>query len=136
MTADDDALTGIHAVAEQLGVTPRTLRLYEDKGLIHPVRVGNNRAYGHRDIVRMRLILRGKRLGFSLREIQEFLDLYAETDQKEQMRTLAARCRSRIDTLNLQRQALDQTVAELEELEKTALAHLDERRGGVAQRPA
>lgn len=131
MTADDDALTGIHAVAEQLGVTPRTLRLYEDKGLIHPVRVGNNRAYGHRDIVRMRLILRGKRLGFSLREIQEFLDLYAEPDQKEQMRTLAARCRSRIDTLNLQRQALDQTVAELEELERTALAHLDDRRGGV-----
>ncbi len=120
----DQELHGIHAVADTLGITPRTLRLYEDKGLIHPVRVGNNRAYSHRDIVRMRLILRGKRLGFTLREIQQFLDLYSsDTGNDEQMRTLAARCRSRIDALNLQRQALEQTVAELEELEQTALAH-------------
>lgn len=123
--AGGQELTGIHAVAETLGVTPRTLRLYEDKGLIHPVRVGNNRAYSHRDIVRMRLILRGKRLGFTLREIQEFLDLYSSAPGKdEQMRTLAQRCRSRIDALNLQRQALEQTVMELEELEQTALANM------------
>ncbi len=123
--AMDGELSGIHAVADTLGITPRTLRLYEDKGLIHPVRVGNNRAYSHRDIVRMRLILRGKRLGFSLREIQEFLDLYSsDAGNDEQMRTLAEGCRTRIDALNLQRQALEQTVAELEELEQTARANL------------
>ena len=123
--AMDGELSGIHAVADTLGITPRTLRLYEDKGLIHPVRVGNNRAYSHRDIVRMRLILRGKRLGFTLREIQEFLDLYSsDAGNDEQMHALADRCRTRIDALNLQRQALEQTVAELEELEQTARANL------------
>ncbi|MEP9401930.1 MerR family DNA-binding transcriptional regulator [Sphingomonas sp. VNH70] len=125
MAADDGELTGIHAVAERLGVTPRTLRLYEDRGLIQPVRIGNNRAYGRRDIARVQLILRGKRLGFTLREIQEFLDLYdAEPGQAEQMRRLAERCRERIEELTVQRRVLDETLAELEEIERSALARL------------
>ncbi|WP_425475245.1 MerR family transcriptional regulator [Sphingomonas silueang] len=125
LAADDGELTGIHAVAERLGVTPRTLRLYEDRGLIQPVRIGNNRAYGRRDIARVQLILRGKRLGFTLREIQEFLDLYdAEPGQAEQMRRLAERCRERIEELTVQRRVLDETLAELEEIERSALARL------------
>lgn len=125
LTIDEPELTGIEAVARQLGVTPRTLRLYEDRGLIQPVRVGNNRAYGRRDMGRMQLILRGKRLGFSLREIEEFLDLYyADPRHSEQMRRLAERCRERITELDLQRQAIDQTKAELEEIEREALGRL------------
>ncbi|HZV10701.1 MAG TPA: MerR family transcriptional regulator, partial [Novosphingobium sp.] len=65
-------MSGIQDVAAQLGVSHRTLRFYEDKGLIEPARVGNTRIYARRDIARMQLILRGKRLGFSIREIKDF----------------------------------------------------------------
>ena len=71
------------------GSRPRTLRFYEDKGLIEPRRVGTTRVYTRREVGRMQLILRGKRLGFSLRDIQEFLDLYdADPQHVEQMRRL------------------------------------------------
>ena len=61
-------------LAEQLGTTPRALRFYEDKGLVSPRRAGTTRIYTHRDRGRLALILRGKRLGFTLREIRERLD--------------------------------------------------------------
>lgn len=73
----------------------------------------------------MQLILRGKRLGFTLRDIEEFLDLYdADPQHAEQMRRLATRCRERIDELEAQREALDQTVQELKTMERQALAAL------------
>ena len=76
-------------VARTLGVSARTLRFYEDKGLIEPCRIGTTRIYTRRDVARMRLILRGKRLGFSLRDIEEFLGLYDSDPQHvEQMRAL------------------------------------------------
>jgi DNA-binding transcriptional MerR regulator len=112
-------LRGIKDVGVQLGVTPRTLRFYEDKGLIDPQRVGSTRIYSRRDVGRMQLILRGKRLGFSLREIKEFLDLY-DVDPKhvEQMRRLAERVRERLANLEQQRIALDETIVELCEIER------------------
>jgi len=73
---DWDRLTGIQQVATELGISTRTLRFYEDKGLIEPRRVGTMRIYTRREVGRMQLILRGKRLGFTLRDIQTFLDLY------------------------------------------------------------
>jgi DNA-binding transcriptional MerR regulator len=83
---------GIQEVASALGVTPRTLRFYEDNGLISPQRVGSTRVYTRRDVGRMQLILRGKKLGFTIREIREFLDLY-DTDpgHREQMEHLVTR---------------------------------------------
>lgn len=125
MSVDEQELRGIQDVATALDVTPRTLRFYEDRGLIQPRRVGTTRVYTRRDVARMRLILRGKRLGFSLREIEEFLDLYdADPQHVGQMRRLAERCRERIDELAAQRTAIDQTLGELATIEREALARI------------
>lgn len=121
----DRTRQGIQEVAEQLGITHRTLRFYEDKGLIAPERVGSTRIYSRRDVGRMQLILRGKRLGFSLREIQQFLDLYdADPDHAEQMERLADRVRERLADLEKQRIAIDETIRELRKIEKEARARL------------
>ena len=119
--SDEEELRGIQDVANSLGVTTRTLRFYEDRGLIEPRRVGTARVYSKRETGRMQLILRGKRLGFSLREIEEFLRLYdADPQHVEQMRVLAERCRERIDELRQQMTALIQTIEELETIEREA----------------
>jgi DNA-binding transcriptional MerR regulator len=123
--ADWGRLTGIQQVATELGISTRTLRFYEDKGLIEPRRVGTMRIYTRREIGRMQLILRGKRLGFSLRDIQTFLDLYdADPQHVEQMRALADRVGERIAELEQHRVAIDQTLAELRQIEREALARV------------
>lgn len=123
--ADSALHQGIQDVARQLGVTPRTLRFYEDNGLISPERVGSTRVYAKRDIGRMQLILRGKRLGFTIREIREFLNLY-DTDpaHREQMAHLLARVRERLDGLRQQMVALEETIGELRVIEAEALERL------------
>lgn len=123
-----DQLYTVTRLAGDLGVTPRTIRFYEDKGLIAPSRAGSTRIYTHRDRARMMLILRGKRLGFSLRDIREFLDLYdADPTQVAQMRKLLRAVRDRLTELTEQRRALEQTVAELREIEAQAEAKLEGR---------
>jgi DNA-binding transcriptional MerR regulator len=123
-------LKGINDVAAQLGITHRALRFYEDKGLIAPARVGNTRIYGRRDVARMQLILRGKRLGFSIREIKEFLDLYdADPTQLEQMQLLVARIRQRVKLLERQHAALEMTIAELNAMDRLASARISELGG-------
>ncbi len=113
-------------LAEQLGMTPRALRFYEDKGLVRPQRAGTTRIYTHRDRGRLALILRGKRLGFSLREIAEWLDIYdADPAQTKQMRVLVEKVHVRIIALERQRDDLDATLDELKEIEKAARHHLD-----------
>jgi DNA-binding transcriptional MerR regulator len=105
-------------LALDLGVTARTIRFYEDKGLISPRRAGNNRVYTLRDRARMILILRGKKLGFSLREIKEFLDLYdVDPTQAKQLRLLLKAVHDRIVQLEDQRVALDEALGELREVE-------------------
>ena len=128
----DQALTaeliGIKDVATQLGVSQRTLRFYEDKGLIEPQRVGSTRVYGRREVARMRLILRGKRLGFSIRDIKKFLDLYdVDPAQEEQMRVLLTHVRERLADLEQQRAALDETIGELRVIEAEAAERLAKR---------
>jgi DNA-binding transcriptional MerR regulator len=123
--AGDDAGKGIQEVARHLGVTQRTLRFYEDKGLVEPQRIGSTRVYSKRDIGRMQLILRGKRLGFSIREIKEFLDLYdVDPDHIEQMARLAGRVRERIVDLEHQRAAIEETIQELRQIEQEASARV------------
>lgn len=108
-------------LGKNLGVSARTIRLYEDKGLISPCRAGNNRVYTQRDRSRMILILRGKRLGFTLREIKEYLDLYdVDPTHAKQLRLLLKSVHSRIIRLEDQRVALEQTLAELKEVEAQA----------------
>ena len=119
---NEQGLRGIQQIASYLGITTRTLRFYEDKGLIEPGRIGTTRVYTKRELGRMQLILRGKRLGFSLREIQEFLDLYdADPQHVEQMRRLTERTRKRIRELEQQKVAIEQTLAELRQIEREAL---------------
>lgn len=123
----------IGELAAEFGVTPRTIRFYEDEGLIAPRRAGTARIYSRRDRSRLMLICRGKRLGFSLVEIKEFLDLYdTDPDQVGQMTFALARARARIAQLEAQRADVEQTLAELRAIEAAMAEHL-ERHGG---RPA
>ena len=117
-----DRLYSVTELGQELGVTPRALRFYEDQGLIAPRRAGNNRMYNYRDRARMILILRGKRLGFSLREIKEYLDLYdADHTGRVQLRMLLERVEARRQQLEEQRVALDEALAELDVIEQQAL---------------
>ncbi len=101
-------------LAAELGITPRTLRFYEGKGLITPSRLGTTRVYMARDRARMILILRGKRLSFTLREIAEYLDLYdADPNHKTQNARLLKLVNARIVKLEQQRIALDEMLVEL-----------------------
>jgi DNA-binding transcriptional MerR regulator len=112
-----ERLFTVTQLAAELGVTARTLRFYEDRGLIAPRRLGTTRVYAPRDRARMVLILRGKHLGFSLREIAEYLDLYdADPTHTEQLHALSAAVAKRIDRLESQRAALDETLDELREI--------------------
>jgi len=113
-----DEVYSIAQLASELSVTLRTIRFYEDKGLISPQRIGKTRVFTLRDKVRMVLILRGKRMGFSLREIKEFLDLYVvDTTQVEQTQHLLKKVQSRIALLEQQLRAVQISLTELREME-------------------
>lgn len=123
-----DKIFSVTELARDLGVTPRTIRFYEDQGLISPQRAGNTRVYTHRDRARMILILRGKQLGFSLRDIKEYLDLYVvDTTQSEQLQHLVKKARERITQLEGQLQAVKTTLQELKDIERVSLETLASR---------
>ncbi len=112
-----DRFFTVSELGRDLGITARTLRFYEDKGLIAPKRAGSTRVYTQRDRGRMILILRGKRLGFSLREIKDYLDLYdTDASQGEQIKLLLRAVSERIAQLEQKRAALDETLAELNDI--------------------
>lgn len=115
-------------LAEELGVTPRTIRFYETKGLIKPRRAGTTRVYTHRERARMLLILRGKRLGFSLADIREYLDLYdADPTQVKQLRLLTGKIERRITELEQQREDLETALQELQEIRQECLTNIEMR---------
>lgn len=110
----------IGELCEAFGVTARALRFYEDEQLIAPERRGTSRFYSDRDRARLSWILRGKRVGFSLSEIREMLDLYDVGDHRQtQRRVTIERCRQRIDALRRQKHDIDTTIAELEDFLET-----------------
>jgi len=114
-------LYSVNQLAEELGVTPRAIRFYEESGLISPRRAGANRVFDRRDRARLIMILRGKRLGFSLSEIREYLDLYeSDRSQIKQMQRLLDATRQRMAELEKQRQDLDQTLGELRSIARQA----------------
>jgi DNA-binding transcriptional MerR regulator len=103
-------------MCESFGVTARALRFYEDEKLIAPERRGTARIYSERDRARLTWILRGKRVGFSLDDIRQMLDLYDIGDQQQtQRRVTLERCLERIAALRRQKDDIDTTIAELEE---------------------
>ena len=123
--AGDERTFTISELADTFQVTPRTIRFYEDQGLLAPKRDGLNRVYSHRDRARLTLICRGKRLGFSLAEIKDFLDLYDVDDRQiEQMRFALAHGRERIASLEVQLVDVQQTLSELRALESQIIEHL------------
>jgi DNA-binding transcriptional MerR regulator len=101
-------------LAREFNVTLRTLRFYEDKGLIHPRRDGVNRVYGRRDRARLKLVLMGKRVGFSLTEIREMLDLYELREGHSAQLQLALRkFNEQIALLEEQKRDIEKAIEEL-----------------------
>lgn len=106
----------IREMCDAYGVTPRTLRFYEAKELLFPQRVGQKRLFTRRDRARLKLILRGKRFGFSLEDIRQLLDLYDIGDQQlTQMTRTYELGEQRLADLMQQRDELDEVIADLEE---------------------
>ena len=101
-------------LAREFDVTHRALRFYEDKGLINPKRRGQTRLYSRRDRARLKLVLMGKRVGFSLGEIREMLDLYDLKDgQTRQMRVALDRFLQQIDVLEIQKHDIEKAIIDL-----------------------
>ena len=114
-----DATYTITELAREVGLTSRAIRFYEDHGLIAPTRAGRNRVYGHRDKVRLKLTLRGKRLGLSLSEIRELIDMYdAAKDERAQVERLQEVLQKRRSILEQQREDIEVVLGEMAAFEK------------------
>lgn len=111
----EDTMT-IREMCDAYDVTPRTLRFYESKELLFPIREGQKRLFTRSDRARLKLILRGKRFGFSLEEIRQLLDLYTMDDQQlTQLEKTYEVAEQRLDAMVAQRDELNEAIAELEE---------------------
>jgi DNA-binding transcriptional MerR regulator len=114
MVPNSDKTFAIADLSRELGVTARTLRFYEDQGMISPMRIGQSRAYSHSDKARLMWILKGKSVGFSLLEISEMLDLYDLGDGRITQREVTLKkCQDRLQTLKQQRNDIDHMISDL-----------------------
>ena len=115
MTDTDEVMT-IRQMCDAFDVTPRTLRFYEAKELLFPIREGQKRLFTKRDRARLKLILRGKRFGFSLEEIRQLLELYDIGDQQQtQLARTYEVAKDRLDDMIRQRDELNEAIEELHE---------------------
>ncbi|HEV7291925.1 MAG TPA: MerR family transcriptional regulator [Devosia sp.] len=121
---DNKDLFAIADLAKEFGISTRAIRFYESKGLLAPERVGATRIFRRRDRARLILILRGKRLGFSLRDISDYLSLY-DADRSQQVHLLADKVENRLVSLERQLHDLETTIAELREIKKLAEERLE-----------
>ena len=118
-SADSKDLFSIADLASEFGISTRAIRFYESKGLLAPERLGATRIFRKRDRARLILILRGKRLGFTLRDISDYLSLY-DADRTQQVSLLAGKVDERIALLERQRDDLETTIRELREIKQLA----------------
>jgi DNA-binding transcriptional MerR regulator len=117
----------IAEVAAEFGVTHRTIRFYEDRGLITPERRGTQRLFHPRDRVRLGLVLRGKRLGFDLDQIRRIVDMYdTEVGERGQLEYLLEQIAARRDELAQRRQDIELTLTELDDVERRCRAQLSD----------
>lgn len=116
---EDQHTYSISDLAREFDVTTRSIRFYEDQGLLHPTRRGQTRIYSRQDRVRLKLTLRGKRLGFSLAEIRELFELYdADRSSRSQLTTMLALIDERRDSLEQQMEDIRIVLLELEAAEQ------------------
>lgn len=120
-------LYSIADLSKEFGISTRAIRFYEAKGLLSPERLGSTRVFRRRDRARLILILRGKRLGFSLRDISDYLGLY-DADRAQQVHLLAEKVSERLAALERQRTDLETTISELREIKKLAEERLEDAR--------
>jgi DNA-binding transcriptional MerR regulator len=113
-------LFAIADLSQEFGISTRAIRFYESKGLLNPDRVGGTRVFRRRDRARLILILRGKRLGFSLRDISDYLSLYDAHSQTKQVSMLIDKVDERLGLLERQKKDLETTITELREIRKLA----------------
>lgn len=116
----------ITELAREFGITTRAIRFYEDQGLLAPSREGLTRIYSERDRVRLKLVLRGKRLGFTLKEIAAILDMYdAEPGESGQLQYMLDRLQDQREVLEKHRNDIDLTLAELDVIESQCRQRLN-----------
>lgn len=108
----------IAELAREFALTPRAIRYYEDQGLIAPARVGVQRVYSKRDRTRLKLTLRGKRLGLSLAEIRELIDMYDSAPEATQLERLVEVLAARRARLEQQREDIEAVLAEIDGIER------------------
>ena len=119
-------LTRIGDMARLFGVTLRALRFYEDKGLLRPIRQGTTRLYTRADSARLRLILLGRKVGFSLREVKQMLDLYDSTGANtRQFRVVLEKSERQLGRLERQRKEVDEAIGDLKGLMDDVRAKLE-----------
>ena len=127
-TNGEDTLVKIGDMAKMYGVTLRALRFYEDKGLLSPIREGSMRLYTRRDRARLKLVLLGRKLGFSLREVKQMIDLYDPTGSNaKQLRLTLDKSEKQLGRLQKQRTAIDEAIGELNKLMTEIRSRLPER---------
>jgi len=124
---DDKNYYTITELTREFGVSTRTIRFYEDEGLINPVRRGRTRLFRQAERRLLSFILRGKRLGFSIAEIREILQMYKEPPgEAGQLRLLMAKVNEKREELEQKRRDIEETLAELDQVEEASLARLAE----------
>lgn len=130
----DSEFINFKDMCARFDVTPRTLRYYEYIELLSPKKEGRSRFYGAREVARMKLILRGRRFGFSLEDIRQWLMIYGEKGTAEQYRVWLDLADRQLEVLNRQRQELDVSINELQALRDETVRLLDEMGAAATQK--
>ena len=123
----------ITELATEFDITPRAIRFYEDMGLLEPARAGRNRVYTHRDRTRLKLTLRGKRLGLSLQEVKQLVDMYdSKSDAAPQLKAFLDVLQQHRRQLEQQLEDIEVTLAEISQHEERCISLLAEAGRGKA----
>lgn len=126
----------ITELAQEFDITPRAIRFYEDVGLLEPARAGRNRVYTHRDRTRLKLTLRGKRLGLSLQEVKQLVDMYESgSDERPQLEAFLVVLGDHRRQLEQQLEDIQVTLAEIAQHEARCRALIQAGKPGAALRP-